>query len=435
MSDDERTPSVAPVSAGLPRLRHAAARHVAALALRHRRCGPGGAGLDRPPPRGRAELVAGAAAGTHRLRRLAVSIPVVVRRQRAADQPGLADRGWIAAGERLRGAVVSVRPRSTTTPSFLFKHRLLETAWANFSAGARADLRPAFEQFCAGPGHWLDDYALFRALKARYERRSLSRVAGRAGPPRAGGAGRRPGGNWRARSIRSASPSSCCSARAARLKAACARQGRAPDRRPAVLRLPGLERRVGATRSCSCWTSSAGRASSPVCRPTISAPQGQLWGNPVYDWDALRADRLPLVDRPAARPAGPRRRDSPGSFPRVRGGLARAGRSADGPNRPLGARARAPISSVPCRRSCGALPFIAEDLGLITPDVSALRDRFELPGTRVLQFAFDGHADNPYLPDNYVANTVVYTGTHDNPTTRGWFEDCRTTSGRTCGVI
>ncbi len=70
----------------------------------------------------------------------------------------------------------------------------------------------------------------------------------------------------------------------------------------------------------------------------------------------------------------------------------------------------------------GALPFIAEDLGLITPDVEALRDRFQIPGTRVLQFAFDGHADNPYLPDNFVTNTVVYTGTHDNPTSREWWE-------------
>ena len=60
---------------------------------------------------------------------------------------------------------------------------------------------------------------------------------------------------------------------------------------------------------------------------------------------------------------------------------------------------------------------------MITPDVYALRDQFHLPGMRVLQFAFDGHSDNPYLPRNYVTNTVVYTGTHDNPTTRGWFED------------
>src|SRR6185369_11932272 len=71
----------------------------------------------------------------------------------------------------------------------------------------------------------------------------------------------------------------------------------------------------------------------------------------------------------------------------------------------------------------GILPFVAEDLGLITPDVSALRDQFRLPGMRVLQFAFDGDAGNPHLPHNYTHNTVVYTGTHDNPTTRGWFEE------------
>jgi 4-alpha-glucanotransferase len=74
------------------------------------------------------------------------------------------------------------------------------------------------------------------------------------------------------------------------------------------------------------------------------------------------------------------------------------------------------------QRELGGLPFIAEDLGVITPDVSALRDYFHIPGTRVLQFAFDGHTDNPYLPRNFVPNTVVYTGTHDNDTTRGWFE-------------
>ena len=71
----------------------------------------------------------------------------------------------------------------------------------------------------------------------------------------------------------------------------------------------------------------------------------------------------------------------------------------------------------------GGLPFVAEDLGIITPDVSTLRDAFHLPGTRVLQFAFDENPDNPHLPGNHVHNTVVYTGTHDNATTRGWYED------------
>jgi 4-alpha-glucanotransferase len=73
-------------------------------------------------------------------------------------------------------------------------------------------------------------------------------------------------------------------------------------------------------------------------------------------------------------------------------------------------------------KGLGTLPFIAEDLGLITPDVTALRDEFRLPGMRVLQFAFDGKPDNPHLPENYAPNTVVYTATHDNATTRGWYE-------------
>jgi 4-alpha-glucanotransferase len=73
-------------------------------------------------------------------------------------------------------------------------------------------------------------------------------------------------------------------------------------------------------------------------------------------------------------------------------------------------------------KELGSLPFIAEDLGVITPDVGALRDEFRIPGTRVLQFAFDGDTNNPHLPANYSTNTVVYTGTHDNDTTRGWFE-------------
>src|SRR5205085_10558799 len=74
------------------------------------------------------------------------------------------------------------------------------------------------------------------------------------------------------------------------------------------------------------------------------------------------------------------------------------------------------------KREFETLPFIAEDLGMITPDVTALRDRCELPSMRVLQFGFDGDSGNPHLPHNYVHNTVVYTGTHDNNTTRGWFE-------------
>jgi 4-alpha-glucanotransferase len=73
------------------------------------------------------------------------------------------------------------------------------------------------------------------------------------------------------------------------------------------------------------------------------------------------------------------------------------------------------------RNAFGELPVIAEDLGLITPDVESLRDEFDFPGMRILQFAFGGDTQNPHLPHRYVNNSVVYTGTHDNDTTRGWF--------------
>jgi 4-alpha-glucanotransferase len=65
---------------------------------------------------------------------------------------------------------------------------------------------------------------------------------------------------------------------------------------------------------------------------------------------------------------------------------------------------------------------IAEDLGVITPDVEALRRRFDLPGMKILQFSFAGSPDDPFLPHNYPKECVVYTGTHDNDTARGWYE-------------
>lgn len=69
----------------------------------------------------------------------------------------------------------------------------------------------------------------------------------------------------------------------------------------------------------------------------------------------------------------------------------------------------------------GQLHFIAEDLGVITPEVNELRKKYELPGMRILQFAFDRNPANPYLPYNYNRDTVVYTGTHDNDTVKGWW--------------
>ena len=156
--------------------------------------------------------------------------------------------------------------------------------------------------------------------------------------------------------------------------------------------------------------------------PDYFSAQGQLWGNPIYDWDALRRtgyrwciDRLRALlahvdvirlDHFRAFAAA---WHIPAGAPTAQTGHWMAGPGAD--------------FFTAVQAELGGLPFIAEDLGLITPDVCALRDQFRLPGMRVLQFAFDGHSDNPHLPHNYVSNAVVYTGTHDNPTTRGWYED------------
>jgi 4-alpha-glucanotransferase len=147
-----------------------------------------------------------------------------------------------------------------------------------------------------------------------------------------------------------------------------------------------------------------------------------LWGNPVYNWDALRSTGYQWC------------------IARLRGLLAHVDvirldhfrGFAAAWHVPAGATTAQSGQWVPgpgagffqaVQRELGRLPFIAEDLGLITPDVQALRDEFQVPGTRVLQFAFDGHTDNPYLPQNFVPNTVVYTGTHDNAPTRQWYEE------------
>ena len=74
------------------------------------------------------------------------------------------------------------------------------------------------------------------------------------------------------------------------------------------------------------------------------------------------------------------------------------------------------------RERMGKIPIIAEDLGVITPEVEALRDNFDFPGMKVLQFAFGGDSTNPHLPHNFVQNSIVYSGTHDNDTTAGWWE-------------
>jgi 4-alpha-glucanotransferase len=163
-------------------------------------------------------------------------------------------------------------------------------------------------------------------------------------------------------------------------------------------------------------------------RPTVVAgvppdaftAEGQFWGNPIYDWrrsaetgyawwidrvrsslqqvDVLRIDHFRAFAASWVVPADAL--------------TAAAGHWEQGPGRAI-------FDAM--ERTLGELSFIVEDLGLITVDVVALREELGFPGMKVLQFAFDSGPANAYLPHNYVPDSVVYTGTHDNQTSIGWF--------------
>ena len=154
--------------------------------------------------------------------------------------------------------------------------------------------------------------------------------------------------------------------------------------------------------------------------PDYFAPTGQLWGNPLYRWDVHARDgyawwverikaTLELVDiiRIDHFRGFAGYWEVPGTAK-----TAEFGRWVPGPGKDF-------FHSI--QRSLGDLPFIAEDLGVITPDVEELREAFNLPGMRILQFGFDSTPEDPFLPHNYPVNCVVYTGTHDNDTAMGWY--------------
>jgi 4-alpha-glucanotransferase len=300
-----------------------------------------------------------------------------------------------------------------------FKARLLEAAWSRFSAGARPDLRPAYEEFGHAQAGWLDDYALFRALKTRYNGacyldwpadlvRRTPAALGRARHEMAHEIER----------VRFAQ--FVLSRQAQRLERHAGNRG---------VRLIGDLPFFVSPDSSDVWANPELFLLGKDHRPTVVAgvppdyfsADGQLWGNPVYDWNALAASgHRWCIDRLRALLAQVNviRLDHFRAFAAAwhvpaEAPTARAGQWVPGP----GAEFFRTVEN-----ELGTLPFIAEDLGLITSDVTVLRETFRLPGMRVLQFAFDGKADNPHLPDNYVPNTVAYTGTHDNATTRGWYE-------------
>jgi 4-alpha-glucanotransferase len=156
--------------------------------------------------------------------------------------------------------------------------------------------------------------------------------------------------------------------------------------------------------------------------PDYFSATGQRWGNPLYDWEVMERNgyawwvgrlgsALELTD--VVRLDHFRGFAAYWEIP-AEEETAVNGRWVEGPGRDLLDRLFLQL---------GRLPLLAEDLGVITPDVEELRDEFNLPGMRVLQFGLEADPDNPYLPHNYIGNCIAYTGTHDNDTSAGWYQN------------
>jgi 4-alpha-glucanotransferase len=154
--------------------------------------------------------------------------------------------------------------------------------------------------------------------------------------------------------------------------------------------------------------------------PDYFSELGQLWGNPLYDWARMRKDGFEFW---RARVRCQLERVDVLRIDHFRALSAHWAVPAGAPDARGGAWCRTPGRALlkALKTELSVLPFVAEDLGFITPDVEALRRRFRLPGMRVLQFGFDGDPYNPHLPHMHRHNSVVYTGTHDNDTSAGWF--------------
>ncbi len=300
---------------------------------------------------------------------------------------------------------------------YLWKPALLERAFQHFSS-ATGPVKAEFDSFCAENAGWLDDYALFMAIKETYD-----------------------GGAWD------------LWPKTLRLREAAAMQEARRTLAGLVVRFSFYQflffrqwknvheyahekgvQIIGdipifvAFDSSDVWAHPDLFYLDKDGNPTVVAgvppdyfsPTGQLWGNPLYKWEVHKAsgyawwlDRiratLKLVDILR--------------IDHFRGFAGYWEIPAGKPTAEIGCWVPGPAADFfeAVQANLGSLPILAEDLGVITPDVVALREQFDLPGMKILQFAFSG-PDNPFLPHSYPKNCAVYTGTHDNDTTRGWYE-------------
>ena len=328
----------------------------------------------------------------------------------------LVARGWLTAPALPDGGFDAERVEYERVGPWRLAQ--LRRAADGFFAQPTAEDRVAFTSWCAAQADWLDDYVLFMALEAAD--------------------GGQPWWQWPS-ALRAREPQALAAARHAHASEIAFWQfvQWSFDTQWAALKTYANERGVSivgdvpifiAHHSADCWARpdlyelDAGFQPSVVAGvpPDAFTAEGQRWGNPLYRWDRMAAENFAWwtqrVKRALAQ-ADVFRIDHfrgfsaywevPASCP-----TAMEGRWVAGPGRALFDAIAAAL---------GALPIIAEDLGIITPDVTALREACGFPGMCVLQFAFGGDATNLYLPHHCQPASVIYAGTHDNDTTRGWW--------------
>ncbi|HZZ73544.1 MAG TPA: 4-alpha-glucanotransferase, partial [Pirellulales bacterium] len=298
------------------------------------------------------------------------------------------------------------------------KQGLLRRAWERFRGGVCPTLRAELAAFCAAEGTWLDDFSLFFALKKKH---------GPAGwhtwDPHL--VERQPAALNQARSELASEIDYLQFNQFLFYRQWTALKAHAHQR---GVRLIGDIPIYVASDSADVWANPQFFLLDANRRPTFVggvppdyfATTGQLWGSPLYDWkelkranyswwiarlrkafeqvDLIRLDHFRGLEAFWRIPAG----DPTAEF----------GSWQPGPGADL-------LETI--RAAFGQLAIIAEDLGVITPEVDALRQAFHLPGMKVLQFAFAGAQEDRFLPHHHEQNTVVYTGTHDNDTAIGWY--------------
>jgi 4-alpha-glucanotransferase len=321
----------------------------------------------------------------------------------------LAERGWLEA------AAVD----DASAGQRAHRQRCLRAARAGFERHAGEQDREAYERFLREQAHWLDDYALYVSLREEHDHRAWT--------------------DWPA-ALRHRAPAAMKEARArlakeieaVRFEQFVSREQWGMLKRYANergVRLFGDLPIFVAHDSADVWANrdyfdvdEDGRARVVAgVPPDYFSATGQRWGNPHYRWDALAADgfrwwvermrtQLSLLD--IVRIDHFRGFEAYWEIP-ADSDTAIGGRWIKAPGDALFAR---------LRQELGELALVAEDLGQITEEVHLLRRKYGLPGMKILQFAFDGGSGNPYLPHNHETDSVVYTGTHDNDTTLGWFD-------------